>query len=157
MKNCKCGNRIPSTIILDGKKRNLHSRKRCFECSPWGMRNRIPEDARRRGDNFICSVCEREFSLDRSKGHRSRICVNCSIKTRKVRMRQRALEYAGGKCCRCGYNKCKAALTFHHIDEDTKLFTISGSYNRAWNSLKIEIDKCILICANCHAEEHYGY
>ncbi len=48
-----------------------------------------------------------------------------------------------------------SALQFHHLDEDTKEFSIAQAYNRSWESIKKELDKCILICANCHAEEHY--
>ena len=63
--------------------------------------------------------------------------------------------YKGNKCEICGYNKCMGALVFHHIDEDLKLFNISGSYCRKWKDIQLELDKTILVCANCHAEIHY--
>lgn len=72
--------------------------------------------------------------------------------------RQRAkiklVEYKGGKCERCGYNKCIDALDFHHRDPNEKDFTIGG---KSWSfeRLKKEADKCILVCANCHREIHY--
>ena len=57
-------------------------------------------------------------------------------------------------CSKCGYNKCAGALHFHHIDRTTKDFEISmatsGSYSK--EKLDKEINKCILVCANCHAE-----
>lgn len=156
MRQCKCGNKIPNYLKIEGKGRNLSKRKRCLVCSPWGLRSRIPEDAKIKGDNFICLSCKREFPLDRSKGHRSRKCASCNILSRKSKMKLRCLEYKGNSCIRCRYNKCSAALVFHHFDESNKEFNISGSYNRSWNKLKAELDKCILICSNCHAELHYG-
>lgn len=59
---------------------------------------------------------------------------------------------AGNKCSICGYSKCEDALHFHHIRD--KSFTISGNYNRKLEDLISEIEKCILTCANCHAEIH---
>ena len=69
------------------------------------------------------------------------------------RLRARAVSYKGGKCEACGYSKCIAAFDFHHIDPSTKDFTIS-SRNLKWETLVKEIDKCQLLCANCHREAH---
>ncbi len=71
----------------------------------------------------------------------------------------KAIKYGGGKCQECGYDKCWRALHFHHIDPSKKEFGILESrpgYKkvREWDKLKIEIDKCILLCANCHMELH---
>ena len=65
------------------------------------------------------------------------------------------IDYKGGKCQICGYNKCANALEFHHLDPTLKDFTISGG-TRSFNSLKSEVDKCILVCSNCHREIHAG-
>lgn len=64
------------------------------------------------------------------------------------------IEYKGGKCERCGYNKSMRALEFHHLDPSEKDFGISKQINRNINDLKKEVDKCILLCSNCHAEIH---
>ena len=64
------------------------------------------------------------------------------------------VEYKGGKCERCGYNKCIEALEFHHMDPSQKDFTISGK-SKAFEYLKEEVDKCIMVCSNCHKEIHY--
>jgi len=63
------------------------------------------------------------------------------------------IEYKGGKCMECGYNKSVKALEFHHIDPHKKDFTISGK-SYSINRLKMEVDKCILVCSNCHIEIH---
>ena len=71
----------------------------------------------------------------------------------RVRNKLRLIEYKGGKCEICGYNKCLAALTFHHRDPSKKEFSISTK-NRTLERNKEEVDKCILLCCRCHAEEH---
>jgi hypothetical protein len=76
------------------------------------------------------------------------------VKNFRIKIKERAVEYLGGKCSICGYNKCIKALHFHHIDPHTKEFTISQNTNKAWEKVKKEIEKCILLCANCHAELH---
>ena len=66
-----------------------------------------------------------------------------------------AIEYKGGKCVKCGYNKCNAALDFHHLDPTQKEFNLgSHGHTRSWERMKVELDKCILLCANCHREIH---
>lgn len=57
------------------------------------------------------------------------------------------------ECSKCGYNECKQALQFHHINGDKK-FNISEARGRTEQRVLEEIRKCILICANCHAKEH---
>ena len=65
------------------------------------------------------------------------------------------VEYEGGCCCKCGYNKCVAALEFHHLDPNEKDFSLTGS-TIALQRQKDEADKCILVCSNCHREIHNG-
>lgn len=120
------------------------------------------------GDKRICLICGQEFEI-RNKGWSRKYCYNCSPKINEVGVRsehaynitikRRALkkmliEYKGGKCERCGYNKCSRALEFHHLDPSIKDFSISKHINRDIDKLKAEVDKCILLCSNCHAEIH---
>ena len=68
-----------------------------------------------------------------------------------------AVELKGGKCQICGYNKYIGALSFHHLDENSKSFDLSTKgLTRSWARIKEEIDKCILVCENCHREIHGG-
>ena len=62
------------------------------------------------------------------------------------------VEYKGGKCSVCGYDKCLGALEFHHTGE--KSFTIGNRKGAPIEVLKKEADKCILLCRNCHSERH---
>jgi 5-methylcytosine-specific restriction endonuclease McrA len=92
-----------------------------------------------------------------SEGSRWR-CLKCNVERvqkRREKLKILSLEYKGGKCEFCGYSKCVEALEFHHIDSLDKDFGISESGNtRSFEKLKIELDKCVLLCANCHREEH---
>lgn len=66
-----------------------------------------------------------------------------------------AVNYKGSKCEVCGYYRCIEALEFHHKDSSEKDFSISQKgYTRSWKKVKMELDKCILLCANCHREIH---
>jgi hypothetical protein len=72
---------------------------------------------------------------------------------RKIKLQ--CIEYKGGKCQHCYYDKCPAALTFHHLDPSQKDFGISSSgISRSFEKCKPELDKCILLCVRCHAELH---
>lgn len=80
-----------------------------------------------------------------------------AVAERRRRLRDMALEYKGGKCNLCGYKKCKWALVFHHIDPKKKEFGLSvRGLTRSWEKTKAELDKCILVCSNCHFEVHEG-
>ena len=68
-----------------------------------------------------------------------------------------SIYYKGGQCQLCGYEKCLQALEFHHLESSCKDFGISDKgYTRSWKKIKEELDKCILLCANCHREVHSG-
>lgn len=70
-------------------------------------------------------------------------------------VQDKAIEYKGGKCQRCNYDRCKAALEFHHRDPEEKDFSISRKgFATSWEKVKLELDKCDMLCANCHREEH---
>ena len=78
-----------------------------------------------------------------------------AVYARRKKIRAMAVEYKGGKCKKCGYDRCIDALEFHHIDPAQKDFNISSKgYTRSWIKVKAELDKCIMLCANCHRELH---
>lgn len=76
------------------------------------------------------------------------------VKTHRQKIKEQAVKYLGGGCQRCGYNKCIRALEFHHTDPTQKDYGISNYGVLSWEKVKIELDKCILVCANCHREIH---
>jgi 5-methylcytosine-specific restriction endonuclease McrA len=102
-----------------------------------------------------CAVCEKQYNKDRSKGHRGELCSSCMVTWKRHQVKKKAIDYKGGKCNNCGYNKCDSALTFHHLDPSQKDFGISDEgLMHKWDITKQELDKCVLLCVRCHAEEH---
>jgi hypothetical protein len=83
-----------------------------------------------------------------------KICMNTRTIARMTRLKIQAIEYKGGSCEGCGYNKNPKALEFHHKDPSQKDFGISKVNRRSFENIKNELDKCILLCANCHREIH---
>lgn len=77
-------------------------------------------------------------------------------KLRGLKRKYEAIVARGGKCEVCGYNKNIAALEFHHKNPDQKEFQLDMRHfsNNSLEKLQNELDKCILLCANCHRETH---
>ena len=91
-----------------------------------------------------------------NKRYRCKKCAVIAVVKRRKKIKQLAVEYKGGKCCKCDYNKCIDALEFHHKDPTQKDFGIATKgFTRSWEKVKKELDKCILVCSNCHKEIHY--
>lgn len=88
------------------------------------------------------------------KNNSENLCGYSAVRRRNKRIKQMAVEYKGGSCNKCGYNKCVEALDFHHVDPNEKDFSISASRKRGWKTIKIELDKCVCLCSNCHRELH---
>lgn len=86
-----------------------------------------------------------------------KICTNNQTTIRMVNFKKKCLEYKGQKCVECGYSKYYGALEFHHIDPRKKDFSISQMKSYSFdNIVKEELDKCVLLCANCHREVESG-
>ena len=113
----------------------------------------------------VCEICNENFDTNSS----TRIyCYNCSgdstrkdNQTRKHQktilrrsMKLQAIKLLGGKCCKCGYDKCVDALEFHHENQDDKEFKLGSGNTMSWKDYKAEAMKCILVCSNCHKEIH---
>lgn len=80
-----------------------------------------------------------------------------AVAKRRRKIKSMAIEYKGGVCQLCGYSKYQGALDLHHIDSSRKDFGIADKgYTRSWEKVKAELDKCILVCANCHREIEAG-
>lgn len=105
-----------------------------------------------------CSIHGETIFMWRADGvWRCRRCVSVAVQKKRQNIKLRAIEYKGGKCICCGYNKSVRSLTFHHVDPNEKEFGIGGrGQTRSWEKIKKELDKCVLVCANCHGEIHEG-
>jgi predicted nucleic acid-binding Zn ribbon protein len=103
--------------------------------------------------NFCSKDC-REILYSKNKKERVKKSGKYVISWRQ-RTKLRAVFYKGGCCQICGYDKSVRALQFHHYITGEKDFSISR-VSKSWQAIKNELDKCILLCANCHAEVHEG-
>ena len=106
---------------------------------------------------LICKRCSKRYPYGGGKrnGATKSHCNSCVTMLRHRRLKRRFINRLGGKCNRCGYNKCEAALCFHHMDRETKLFNLGNNFNRSMKVLEEEALKCELLCLNCHTEEHF--
>ena len=157
---CDCGNQkeIETCHLKEGTIRSCG----CLVGNPI---NNLLKHQKNINEKRICEICGKEFILQPNSFTR-KFCYNCvprqgetltqsEIVTIKRRAIKKALiEYKGGKCCRCGYNKCDRALEFHHLDSNKKDFGVANNMDKTIDKLKKEVDKCILVCSNCHAEIH---
>ncbi len=80
------------------------------------------------------------------------------MKKEEKRKQHKALlvEEWGGRCQLCGYAGCMGALQFHHVDPETKEFSLSKRQVISMERLRQEALKCVLLCANCHFEVEAG-
>lgn len=100
-----------------------------------------------------------EFTLRKDGYYRCKKCGVENVQRRRDKVKMLAVAYKGGKCQnpKCGYHRYVGALDFHHIDPSKKDFGISHKgYTRSWERVKAELDKCVMVCANCHSEIHAG-
>jgi len=90
---------------------------------------------------FCSQKCKSKFYVDR----------------RRKELKIISVQYKGGKCYICDYDKCINALEFHHLDASEKDFSIGADgYTRSWDKVKSELDKCVMLCCRCHRECHAG-
>jgi CENP-B N-terminal DNA-binding domain len=101
---------------------------------------------------FCNAGCKNKYFYTRSGSYESQ-------RKRGEKRRRYYLNLLGGKCSACGYNKNIAAMSFHHKTPRHKKFplTINKLSNRKESDILSEVDKCIILCANCHIEHHYPH
>lgn len=114
-----------------------------------------------------CAKCKKEFPANleyfyqrsgRRKGTLLAYCKGCFNAIQKDKhkeLKKRLVDYKGGKCVICGYNRYFGALEFHHLDPTQKELKI-GQTRRVFSNLQKEADKCVLVCGICHPEIHGG-
>lgn len=98
-----------------------------------------------------------EHALRSDKRYRCKKCAVEAVQRRRNKIKQKAVDHLGGSCENCGYDNYLGALEFHHKDPNEKDFAIAEKgLTRSWELIKSEIEKCILLCSNCHREIHAG-
>lgn len=109
---------------------------------------------------YTCLKCNQLLHRDlfngiKRKASTCKKCFNNMAFETRANAKKEAIAYKGGKCEKCGYDKYHGALDFHHTDPTQKDFDISRQLKSPdIERYKDELDKCILLCSNCHREEH---
>lgn len=101
---------------------------------------------------YIVKINKNKLTPEEYKKKR-KLDVSKNVVNWRKRAKENLVEYKGGCCQICGYKKSIGALQFHHMDPEEKDFTVSAK-SYAYERLKKEVDKCVLLCSNCHIEVH---
>ena len=115
----------------------------------------------------ICKICGKDLPVEnfyKQKAYNKNniydtwdcYCKTCrliSSSENRRKLKIKAIEYKGGKCERCGLVDEPCVYDFHHLNPNEKEFSF-GKRNLSFDKIKDELDKCILLCANCHRKEH---
>lgn len=84
-------------------------------------------------------------------------CKKCRIEystNRSLEIKIEAINYLGGSCQDCGLIDKPCVYDFHHLDPSKKEIAFGSRGGKSFESLKPELDKCVLLCANCHRKRH---
>lgn len=151
MPTCKnCSKHFPYKVTIDKKQYDLGTRSYCLECSPFGSKNgyELRKKKNSKPDEKTCPICYKSFSYTKNN-----VCSSCRNFHNRFIKKIKCIEYKGGKCIQCGITD-PDMLAFHHRNEDDKSFIISWNRQKTWDKLKLELDKCDLLCMNCHTKLH---
>jgi hypothetical protein len=153
----KLTNKSLGSIRYWTKKYNLNSNHKTFSA------NDKLCDLHLKTDKKLCTRCNQELPLSefyqkRGVAYGSFYCKKCTNTQTVERQQKRKMEwveYKGGKCEKCGYDKYIGALEFHHNDPSKKDFTLAHvKLKTSDTKIQEELDKCTLLCSNCHREVH---
>lgn len=130
---------------------------RRYEIEPPRHRHDSPPDK----PHIASLVCRHhgrtEFVLEGRGFYRCRRCRAERVAARRQEIKRILVEEAGGRCSICGYDRSSHALQFHHLDPTKKSFHLGqGGLTRSLARCRAEARKCLLLCANCHAEVEAG-
>jgi hypothetical protein len=121
---------------------------------------RTTETARRGQVRYTEGLCRRHGVTRFLATKRGPVCAACAaqrVTTWRRRAKRRLVKESGGCCQLCGYGRWVGALQFHHRDPETKGFGLgTRGLARSIEVLRAEVSKCVLLCANCHAEVEAG-
>ena len=128
--------------------------------TPRARRLAASEPARRAGLDEAVVECPRHgfvVHVGRERGLRCTVCRAEAVSKRRRLVKATLVAEAGGSCVRCGYDRYMGALHFHHSDPAAKSFSIAAEgVTRSLERARAEAAKCVLLCANCHAEVEAG-
>lgn len=98
-----------------------------------------------------------EYILEGRGTYRCRRCRSERVSRWRKNSKANLVSEFGGKCKICNYDRCIANMVFHHVDPTKKDFTIAAKGQiYAYERLRKEASKCVLLCCRCHGEVHAG-
>jgi hypothetical protein len=127
-----------------------------------GQRRNALDESRRSGSRDVEARCSthgltRHVVIASERRLRCAKCRSQAVSRRRRKVKEILISEAGGNCILCGYDRNAAALHFHHLDPKTKSFSLGvRGITRSLEKLRAEARKCVLLCANCHAEVEVG-
>lgn len=127
-----------------------------------GQNREAAREAIQRGDHLVELECAKhglvEYVLEGRGSYRCCRCRADAVAGWRRNVKRVLIAEAGGRCRLCGYDRSPAALQFHHLDPATKDYSLSHQgVTRSLARARAEAKKCVLLCANCHAEVEAGF
>ncbi len=158
----KCSNEFKRRVKINGSPILLSStRASCLKCVPYKKMG-APRKFRREADGQKerqCQTCHKWLSNNQFRyetGLQCMPCRNSKAKPRtlgyKLQLKKRAVIHMGGRCHDCKQQFPLGVYDFHHLDPTQKDFSISKKTN--FEEVKVELDKCVMLCKNCHSIRH---
>lgn len=107
---------------------------------------------------YTCRTCgiDGEHNFYKTTKYQCKTCWNKRTAQSGKDQVKLLKEEFGGKCSKCGYDKCMDALQFHHVDPTKKEFALGQGRGFNIDRIREELKKCIMVCSNCHIEMHYN-
>lgn len=123
------------------------------------QRARQPRSAQS-GERFLAVCSTHGETVFQVRADGARRCLKCrseAVMRRRRLVKDTLVAEAGGRCVLCGYDRYYGALEFHHLDPSTKEFSVAAAgVTRSLERARTEAQKCVLLCATCHAEVEGG-
>jgi hypothetical protein len=148
-------------FVLLFKDSKVNRMKKCSKCGILKPLNEFYKDNwdNRRSHRANCMSCVRKRQKQRYNDGGGKLLLKLKMMCRKNK--RKSIEYKGGRCVDCVkegrdgiFSEC--AYCFHHTDPTEKEYGISTLMSRkTWKSITGELDKCVLLCLNCHSIRHY--
>ena len=102
---------------------------------------------------YQCKACT---YLRSSEWHqKNKTKRNKNLSTRNKQRKREAVETFGNRCYDCGNTFPDCCFDFHHLDSDSKDMNPSAVLRLSKERIETELEKCVLLCANCHRIRHY--
>lgn len=149
----KCKQTKDCLLFVKNSKSPSGYRNLCKDC----MKIESKYILKNRRKNKLCHSCGRKSLLEKTQCKKCKDRDVARVVKHRIELKKKCVSYLGGQCVDCGItSKHYSIYDFHHIDPSNKNITINKllSIKPKWETLKAELDKCVLLCSNCHRIKH---